>query len=790
MVHKDSVDETLESQTPDSDVLTEFAVLPLRDVVVYPELVIPLGVVRDASVRAVQYAKDRGEPVLAVAQVDPGNDTPGAADLYQFGTVARPVQILELPDGTLRVVLEGLYRARLQEYTQQEPFFRAIATSAADIQRESVEIEATVRNVVSAFEEATNLSSHIPPEALIMAMNIDDPGRLSDTVATYLGLKIDDRQRILAALDVGERLRLLEGMLARELSILRMERDLHARVRTELEDNQREHYLREQLRAIQEELGEYSGISGDMADYEARILGASMSAEATEKALRELERLEEMPAVSPEVSVIRNYLDWLLDLPWTTATADELDLTKAEAILDHDHYGLRKVKERVLEFLAVRKLVVKSRGPILCFMGPPGVGKTSIGRSIAQAMGREFIRISLGGVHDEAEIRGHRRTYVGALPGKIIQALRRAKSNNPVFMIDEIDKIGADFRGDPSSALLEVLDPEQNDSFRDHYLEVAYDLSNIMFIATGNMLQPIPPALRDRIEVIEFPGNTEHEKLEIARKFLVKKQRKEHGITGKHLRFGAKGLRYLISRYTYEAGVRNLERQIAGVCRKTAKLVASGQDTTLNAKPELVRELLGPEPYRHDHCDTENRVGVATGLTYTPQGGDIIRIEVSVVPGEGELILTGHLGEVMKESAQAALGYARLRGKDLLLVDNFFMKHDIHVHVPEGAVPKEGPSAGLAICTALFSALRGVPIRYDLAMTGEITLHGRALPIGGVREKVLAAHRAGVTTVVLPEENRRDLVDLDEIPAEVHRDMEFVYVANLDEALGYALVEE
>ncbi len=762
---------------------SHLAVLPLRDVVMFPHMVVPLGVVRERSVRALQAAKLAGEPLLAIAQISAHDDDPAPHEMFRMGTVCRAVQVLELPDGTLRVVLEGLYRARLDTYLQQDPYYRARFTPVHSAERRSLELQAMMRNVVSQFEEATNLSRSIPPEALVMCLNLEEPGRLADTVGTYLGIKTAEKQQLLETLDVRERLRLLDRLLAAELEILMLERDIHVRVHNELEDSQREHYLREQLRAIQDELGEGGGLPMDVEEYREKILAAHMSEEATERALRELERLEQMPAASPEVSVLRTYLDWLVELPWTTQTSDEIDINRAQEILDEDHYGLKKVKERVLEFLAVRQLVARARGPILCFIGPPGVGKTSIGRSIARSMGREFIRISLGGVHDEAEIRGHRRTYVAALPGRIIQALRRAKSNNPVFMIDEIDKVGADFRGDPTSALLEVLDPEQNDSFRDHYLEVPFDLSNIMFIATGNLLEPVPPALRDRMEVIEFPGYTEDEKLQIARRFLVRKQRTENGVSGKHVKFTDRGLRYLITHYTYEAGVRNLEREIASVCRKTAKRVAGGEQPAITADPTSIPGLLGPEQYHHDRRGDEDRIGVATGLSFTPQGGDIIHIEVSVVPGKGELVLTGHLGEVMKESAQAALGYARLLGQQVGFTQDHFEKHDIHVHVPSGAIPKEGPSAGIAICTALVSGLRQAPVRSNVALTGEITLHGRVLKVGGVREKVLAAHRAGITKVILPRDNERDLLDRDEIPAQVHHDITFVFVETMDQVL-------
>ncbi|MCE5217155.1 endopeptidase La [bacterium] len=764
-------------------------VLPLRDVVIFPHMVVPLGVVRDRTVRALQAARLEGSNVLALAQRDAGDDDPGPQGMYRIGTVARPVQVLELPDGTLRVLLEGLHRAKVTRFVQRDPFYRALAEPLASEEKPSRRLQAMMRSILSQFEEATSLSRSIPPEALVTAMNVDEAGRLADLVGAYINIKLADKQGLLEMLEVGKRVRLLDHLLAGELDILRLERDIHARVHDELEDSQREHYLREQLKAIQDELGETSGMADDIEDYRERVIVSGMSAEALEKSLRELDRLEQMPMASPEVSVIRTYLDWLLDLPWTTETPDQVDILRAEQLMDQDHYGLKKVKERVLEFLAVRQLVEEVRGPILCFMGPPGVGKTSIGRSIARAMGREFVRVSLGGVHDEAEIRGHRRTYVGALPGRFIQALRRVKSDNPVFMIDEIDKIGTDFRGDPTSALLEVLDPEQNDTFRDHYLEVAYDLSKIMFIATGNMLEAVPPPLRDRMEVIEFPGYTEDEKLQIARRFLVPKQRKENGVSGKQITFTAAGLRYVINHYTYEAGVRNLERQIAALCRKTAKRLASGENPSVKADPQTVEGLLGPVMFRHDRRSEQDRVGIAVGLSYTPQGGDIINIEVSVVPGKGNLVLTGQLGDVMKESAQAALGYARLIGEPTGAEAGYFEKHDIHIHVPAGAIPKEGPSAGISICTALISALRQIPVRSAVAMTGEITLHGSVLPIGGVREKVLGAHRAGITKVILPAENAKDLHDRDEVPEEVHKAIEFVFVQTMDEVLKHALVK-
>ena len=765
----------------------DYAVLPLRDACVFPQMIVPFGVIREKSIRALQEAKRFNEPIMLISQRRPLDEDPDPENLHRVGTVARVLQMLELPDGTLRLVVEGVFRARVRAFDTVAGYLRALVEPLTETGATTMRTKALMRTVVGQFEETVSLKRNIPPEALVTALNLDDGGRLADVVAAYLNLNVDQKQALLEMSDTNRRLEQLARLLAEELELLHLEQSIHSRVRESLDGSQREYYLREQARIIQEELSENEGMSADIQAYRERIEAAQMSEEATEKALAELQRLERMPPISPEVSVIRTYIEWLTELPWTTQTQDELDINIAEELLDADHFGLKKVKERVLEFLAVHKLVDQVKGPILCFMGPPGVGKTSIGKSIARSMNREFVRLSLGGVHDEAEIRGHRRTYVGALPGRVIQALRRVKSNNPVFMIDEIDKIGQDFRGDPSSALLEVLDPEQNDSFSDHYLEVPFDLSKVMFIATGNVLDTVPPALRDRMEVIEFPGYIEEEKFQIAKRFLVPKQRKAHGLKAKHVAIPDKGLRHLIRHYTHEAGVRSLEREVASLCRKVARGVAGGADAKTVVDEAKIAELLGPERYRYDRKSSSDRIGIATGLSYTPAGGDIISIEVSVVPGDGDLVLTGRLGEVMKESAQAALSYARLRSPDLGLAEGFFEKHDIHIHVPSGAVPKEGPSAGIAIATALVSALTKRPVRNEVAMTGEVTLHGKVLPIGGVREKVLAAHRAGIRTVLLPAENERDLRDLDEVPAEVRRDIRFVFVEQMPTVLDEAL---
>lgn len=765
----------------------DLPVLPAGEVVLFPHMVFPLALLTHASIAAARQAWAEERLVIVVATRNNHEGEPAEEDLYEIGTLARTIQLLEPGDAEARLVVEGLRRVRMTQITQKQPHIRAAFEFVLDEPADGPEIEALMRAVRSMFEDAVSLSPSVPQEAIVSAAGITDPGQLADMVAAYLNLKPEQKQAVLEAANIAERLKTIESILEAELQVLRIEYEIHQRVRSAIEDSQREFYLREQLRAIQAELGEREGLYGDIEEYRKKIEASGMSEEAREKALHELDRLERMPGVSPEVSVIRTYLDWLIALPWQESTEDKLDIAEAERILDQDHYGLQKVKDRVLEFLAVHQLVDRAKGPILCFIGPPGVGKTSIGRSIARAMGRKFIRISLGGVRDEAEIRGHRRTYVGAMPGRIIQTIRRVGSNNPVFMIDEIDKIGLDFRGDPASALLEVLDPEQNDSFQDHYLEVPFDLSSVFFIATGNYTDPIPPALLDRMEIIEFPGYIEEEKLQIAKHFLVRKQRREHGLTSRHVRFRDTALRALIRHYTAEAGVRELERQIAAVCRKVARRVASGQEAALTVNKATLAALLGPPRYRREEFILADRVGVANGLAFTYDGGDVIAIEVAVVDGEGNISLTGHLGEVMKESAQAAVGYARYRAHELGLSGDYFSRHDIHVHVPSGAVPKEGPSAGIAIATALISALTGRKTRGDVAMTGEVTLHGRVLRVGGVREKVLAAHRAGMKAVIMPVDNRPDLSELSDTETKVREDLHFYFVSDMEEVLKVAL---
>jgi ATP-dependent Lon protease len=781
----DMQERTLVNMEPVTDPPADVVpVLPLRDVVIFPHMVMPLIVGRPHSLRALHEAKLRNRDVLLLAQRSGEVDEPELSDLYSVGTLGRALQVWELPDGSMRVLVEGLRRARVLEAIRPDPYLEVRVEPVEEDEDEGVEVRAAMRAVLAQFEQVVGLSRTIPPEALVTAMNVDQPGKLADLVAGFANAPTQVKQELLETASASERLRRLGVLLTQELEILELEKKIHTRVREELQSSQKEMYLREQMRAIQDELGEREGTSLEAEEYRKKIAECGMTGEASEKALKEVERLERMPPMVPEGYVIRTYLDWLVSLPWAKATEDKLDVDEAARILDEDHYGLDKVKERVLEFLAVRQLTSQIKGPILCFMGPPGVGKTSIGRSIARAMGREFIRVSLGGVRDEAEIRGHRRTYVGALPGRIIQAIRHVGSRNPVFMMDEIDKLGVDFRGDPSAALLEALDPEQNTSFSDHYLEVPFDLSQVMFITTGNFLDRVPPALQDRMEVIEFPGYIEEEKVKIAELFLVPKQLQGHGLTKDNVRVSENALRKLVRNYTREAGVRNLERDIASICRKVARQVASGQAAQIHVTMQNLPKFLGPERYRYGRAEERDEVGVATGLSYTQVGGDVLPIEVSLVEGKGDLLLTGQLGDVMKESGQAALSYARSRAKQLGVLEGFFEKTDIHIHCPSGAIPKDGPSAGVAMATALASALSNRPVRKDVALTGEVTLRGKVLPIGGVKEKVLAAHRAGITTVVLPSENEKDIQD---VPQHVRRELSIKYVDHMDQVLEEAL---
>ena len=762
----------------------QIPVLPTRGAVIYPYLVVPLFVGRPRSVQALQAAMKGDHLIALVAQRNADVDDPGPDDLYGIGTLAEVVQMLPLPDGTIRLVIEGARRIQLAKYLQTDPFLQAAVKELVEVEEAGVQTEALVRNVMGQFERLVNLGKNLPGEALESARRVTDPGRLADLIAYYSQLPVEIKQQVLEAASQQQRLEILAGVLSREIEILEVERKISSRVKKELEESQKEFYLREKMKAIQHELGERDERTGEIEELRERIKAAGMPEEVEEKTIKELDRLERMPAASPEVVVVRTYLDWLITMPWAKRSEDKLDIVDAERILNEDHYGLKKVKERVLEFLAVRKLAKEIKGPILCFMGPPGVGKTSIGRSIARATGRKFMRISLGGVRDEGEIRGHRRTYVGALPGRIVQGIRTTGTRNPVFMLDEVDKLGIDFRGDPASALLEVLDPEQNNSFSDHYLEVPFDLSEVMFIATGNLIDPVPPALKDRMEIIDFPGYIEEEKVKIAQLFLVPKQLKNHGLEPKHLRFTEAGLRSITREYTREAGVRNLEREIASVCRKVAKGVAQGKIKGSRVAGRSVPNYLGPPRFRYGIAEKEDEVGVAMGLGWTEFGGDVLFIEVTLMKGRGHLLLTGHLGDVMQESGKAAFSYARSRADDLGIDEDFYRRTDVHIHVPAGQIPKDGPSAGITMATALISALTRRPVHRNVAMTGEITLRGKVLPVGGVKEKVLAAHRAGIRTVVLPQDNKKDL---EEIPPHVQRDLAFRFAEYMDEVLAIAL---
>ena len=756
-----------------------------ENMVIFPYMMVPLPVGRERSVKALEEAHATHRTIVLVAQKNDAVEDPAPEDLFSIGTVGEIMQMLRLPDGNVRAVVEGLCRARIVSYAQKEPYYKVRVQEIPEPEESGLELEALMRQALRQFEQIVQFGKNIPPEALITATNLDHPGRLGDIIASYLDLKVQEKQEILEIAAPRERLLRLNVLLARELKILEFDRQIENKVREEVNESQKEYYLRERLKVIQEQLGERDSFTQEIEQLRQQVADAGMSEEAQEKALKEIDRLEKMPPVAPEVVVIRTYLDWLLALPWNKQTADHLDIKEAERILDEDHYGLKKVKERVMEFLAVRQLTEQARGPILCFIGPPGVGKTSIGKSIARAMGRKFIRLSLGGVRDEAEIRGHRRTYIGSMPGRILQTIRRIGTKNPVFMLDEIDKLGVDFRGDPSAALLEALDPEQNNTFSDHYIEVAFDLSQVMFIATGNILDPVPHALKDRLEVIEFPGYIEDEKMSIARQFLVPKQIKEHGLSDKNIAFGDDALRTLIRQYTREAGVRNLEREIASLCRKVAKNVAGGETKKVKATPKVVQEFLGPRRFHFGVAEEKDEIAVATGLVWSELGGDIISIEVGIVQGKGKLILTGHMGEVMQESAEAAITYSRMYTQRFGVNGKFADKHDIHIHVPAAAIPKDGPSAGIAMVTAMVSALLKTPVRKDVAMTGEVTLRGKVLPIGGVKEKILAAHRAGIKEVILPKENEKDLED---IPPYVQRDLKFHFVSHMDEVLQIALV--
>ncbi|WP_258360958.1 endopeptidase La [Moorella sulfitireducens (nom. illeg.)] len=761
--------------------------LPLRGVIVFPYTVIHLDVGRERSVSAIEEAMLKDRVIFLAMQKEAQDDDPGEDDIYNTGTIAEIKQLLKLPGGTIRILVEGIRRGNIKEYLSHDPFLKVVVEEAPEPAETSSEIEALMRCLVDEFETYVKMSKKIPPETVVAVVSLDEPGRLADVVASHLNLKLTDKQAVLEAVDIKERLNLLCEILAKEKEILELERKINLRVRKQMEKTQKEYYLREQMKAIQKELGEKDERAVEVEELRQKIEAARLPKEVRERALKEVERLEKMPPMVAEATVVRNYLDWLLSLPWNKQTRDRLDIKVAERILEEDHYGLQEVKDRILEYLAIRQLARKMKGPIICFVGPPGVGKTSLAKSIARALQRKFVRISLGGVRDEAEIRGHRRTYVGALPGRIIQGMKQAGTRNPVFLLDEIDKLSSDFRGDPASALLEVLDPEQNHMFSDHFIEAPFDLSRVMFITTANVEYSIPRPLLDRMEVIRIPGYTEEEKVKIAALHLVPKQIKEHGLKKEQLEISENALRRIVREYTREAGVRNLERQIATICRKTARDIVGGKAKAVKITAGNVEEYLGIPRYRHTEAFQNEMVGVANGLAWTEVGGEVLNVEVSLMKGKGNLTLTGKLGDVMKESAYAGFSYIRSRAEALGLEADFHEKHDLHIHVPEGAIPKDGPSAGITMATAMASALTGVPVKGNLAMTGEITLRGRVLPVGGIKEKVLAAHRAGLKNIILPRENEKNLED---IPANIRRKLNFIMVEHMDEVLREALVRK
>jgi ATP-dependent Lon protease len=759
-------------------------VLPLRDIVVFPHMIVPLFVGRDKSVRALEAVMKDDKQILLVTQKNAAQDDPGVDDIYHVGTISTVLQLLKLPDGTVKVLVEGGKRARIAAFKETESFFEAFVETLEEQLTDSRELEALARTVVSQFEQYIKLNKKIPPEVLVSINQIEDPAKLADTVASHLSLKIADKQELLETLSVAERLERVFAHMESEISVLQVERRIRNRVKRQMEKTQREYYLNEQLKAIQKELGEGEDGRDEAAELEEKIKKTRLSKEAREKAMAELKKLRTMSPMSAEATVVRNYLDWLLSIPWKKKTKIKTDLEAAERILNEDHYGLEKVKERILEYLAVQARSQKIRGPILCLVGPPGVGKTSLGKSIAKATGRNFVRMSLGGVRDEAEIRGHRRTYIGSMPGKIIQGMKKAKSSNPLFLLDEIDKLGADWRGDPSSALLEVLDPEQNSTFQDHYLEVDYDLSDVMFVTTANSLR-MPQPLLDRMEIIRIPGYTEDEKVEIAKRHLIPKVSEANGLKPDEWTISDEALRDLIRYYTREAGVRNLEREIAGLARKAVREIVQKKASKVTFTRKNLEKFAGVRKYRYGEAELEDMVGVVTGLAWTEVGGELLSIEAVLMPGKGNVKHTGKLGDVMQESVQAAMSYVRSRALSFGIKPPLFEKRDIHVHVPEGATPKDGPSAGVAMATAIVSALTGIPVRRDIAMTGEITLRGRVLPIGGLKEKLLAALRGGITTVLIPKENEKDLA---EIPDNVKKGLKIIPVASVDEVMREALV--
>ena len=764
--------------------------LPLRDVVVFPHMIVPLFVGRERSINALEFAMRHEKGIFLAAQKSAEIDEPVEDDVYAVGTIGNIIQLLRLPDGTVKALVEGVKRGVIKSYIPNEDFFLVdVEELCEEYPAESdTKMEALIRNIEEAFARYAKLSRKVPPEMMGPMSSAGDPAKFADTVAAYMHVKLDERQRVLETADLSKRLEKIYGLLMAEMEILEVEGRIRKRVKSQMEKTQKDYYLNEQMRAIQKEMGEEDSFKGEIKELEKKLKEKKLSEEAYQKVEHEMKKLKMMSPMSAEATVVRNYIDWIFELPWYEKTEDKEDLKESEMILEEDHYGLKKVKERILEYLAVQILSKKKKGSILCFVGPPGVGKTSVAKSIARATNRKFVRLSLGGLRDEAEIRGHRKTYIGAMPGKIIQLLKKAGSNNPVFCLDEIDKLSSDFRGDPASALLEVLDPEQNIAFNDNYLEVDYDLSDIMFITTANVLQTIPAALQDRTEVIRIAGYTEPEKLNIAKKYLVAKETESNGLTEKNIVFSDGALLTVIRKYTREAGVRNLEREIASICRKVARrIVTNGNTRKIKVSSKSVEKYLGIPKFKFGEIEDEDRVGVTVGLAWTEVGGELLTIESSVLRGTGKLTLTGKLGEVMQESAQAALTYVRSRADDFGLEENFYKEVDVHVHVPEGAIPKDGPSAGIAMATSITSAFLKKKVRSDLAMTGEITLRGRVLPIGGLKEKLLAAHRGHIKTVIIPSENEKDLAD---IPANVLRELEVVFVENVDDVLQRAFIQE
>jgi len=770
-----------ETEIPDN-----VPVLPVRDIVVFPYMIIPLFVGREMSIRAIEQALSENRMILLLTQKDMSIENPESKDLYDIGTVGMIMRMLKLPDGRVKILVQGLSKVKVKKFRQVTPYMEADISKIEEVKPAalSIEEEAQVRTVKEQLDKAVSYGKTILPDIMVVIENIDDPGRLADLVASNLGLKTEQAQEILEISDPMVKLRRVSDILGREIELLIVQQKIQSEARGEIDKTQREYFLREQLKAIQKELGDIDERAEEVREFRRKIEEAKMPEKVMKEAEKQLKRIEKMHPDSAEAATIRTYLDWLVELPWSKSTKDNLDIKAAKKVLNDDHYDLEKVKERILEYLSVRKIKEKMKGPILCFIGPPGVGKTSLGRSIARSLGREFVRLSLGGVRDEAEIRGHRRTYVGALPGRIIQGMKTAGTNNPVFMLDEIDKIGMDFRGDPSSALLEVLDPEQNFAFADHYLAVPFDLTNVMFITTGNLADTIPGPLRDRMEIIYLSGYTAEEKLGIARKYLLPKQLEEHGLTSKILNITDQAMNMLISQYTREAGVRNLEREIANLCRKVAKRIAEGKERKFAITVKNLQSFLGVPKYLPEEEMSKDEIGVSTGLAWTEAGGDIIYIEATTMKGRGSLTLTGQLGDVMKESAQAALSYVRSKAKTLGIKDDIFSKTDIHIHVPAGAIPKDGPSAGITIATAIASVFTGRPVNKNIAMTGEVTLRGRVLPIGGLKEKTLAAKRVGIHKIVVPKRNMKDLED---IPKYIKKDMEFLFAESMEQVLKAAL---